>query len=216
MQAPVSINIQSQTCWLTAQRTLFWEEEQSLILSDLHFGKTGHFRKSGIAVPTSVFVEDLQRLFAQIQYFKPTRLIIVGDMFHSHQNQEIAHFVKWRNDIGHIQIQLVKGNHDILKDTFYHNSGIEVHESIQGIKGFGFVHDPAQISNEDSYMFTGHIHPGVRIKTGSRQTLSFPCFYFGVQYAILPAFSMFTGYVNIKPKAADTVYAIVNNTLVKV
>ena len=30
---------------------MFWEEEKALIVSDLHFGKTGHFRKSGIAVP---------------------------------------------------------------------------------------------------------------------------------------------------------------------
>jgi metallophosphoesterase superfamily enzyme len=54
-----------------------------LIVSDLHFGKTGHFRKSGIAVPQSVYKKDLQRLFHQVQYFQPRKLIVVGDLFHS-------------------------------------------------------------------------------------------------------------------------------------
>ncbi|HEY4936402.1 MAG TPA: metallophosphoesterase, partial [Puia sp.] len=62
MQTPVSHKILDQQFWLTTDRTMFWEEEKALIVSDLHFGKTGHFRKSGIAVPPSVFKEDLQRL----------------------------------------------------------------------------------------------------------------------------------------------------------
>jgi len=60
-----------------------------LIISDLHFGKTGHFRKSGIAVPQGVYKEDLQRLVSQIQYFQPSQLIIVGDFFHSQLNKEL-------------------------------------------------------------------------------------------------------------------------------
>ena len=82
MHTPVSHKIRSHQFWLTTDRTMFWEEERALIVSDLHFGKTGHFRKSGIAIPPSVYKEDLQRLIIQIQYFQPRELIIVGDMFH--------------------------------------------------------------------------------------------------------------------------------------
>ena len=62
MQAPVLHKLHQQTLWLTAQRSIFWEEQKTLIVSDLHFGKTGHFRKSGIPVPQTIYKEDLQRL----------------------------------------------------------------------------------------------------------------------------------------------------------
>ncbi len=68
---PFHTKFLNQQFWLTTDRTMYWEEEKALIVSDLHFGKTGHFRKSGIAVPASVYKEDLQRLIVQIQYFQP-------------------------------------------------------------------------------------------------------------------------------------------------
>src|ERR1051325_5912256 len=109
MQAPVLYKLNQQNLWLSAQRMVFWEEEKALIVSDLHFGKTGHFRKSGIPVPQSVYKEDLQRLVSQLQYFQPRQLIVVGDMFHSHANKELELFKKWRHDFPHLVIRLVKG-----------------------------------------------------------------------------------------------------------
>ncbi len=66
-------------------------------------------------MPQSVYKEDIQRLIAQIQYFKPKSLIVVGDMFHSTANKELELFAKWRNDFTYLEIHLIKGNHDILK-----------------------------------------------------------------------------------------------------
>ena len=109
---------------LSAGRCIFWEEEKALILSDLHFGKTGHFRKHGIAVPQTIFKEDMQRLTAQVQYFKAAQLIIVGDLFHSHANKEMELFLKWRTDFAQLNIKLIIGNHDILTKTWYNEANI--------------------------------------------------------------------------------------------
>src|SRR5690349_23713037 len=106
--------IYKNTFWLSLQRCVYWEEQNALIVSDLHFGKTGHFRKSGIAVPQAVYKEDLHRLVHLIQYFQPKQLIVVGDLFHSHQNKELELFQRWREDLSGLPIHLVKGNHDIL------------------------------------------------------------------------------------------------------
>ncbi len=84
---------------VSAQKCLYWEEEKALILSDLHLGKSGHFRKNGIAVPQHVFKEDMQRLFSLIQFYSPQKVIIAGDLFHSRSNKEHDFFVRWRNDI---------------------------------------------------------------------------------------------------------------------
>ena len=226
MQSPFPHKISNQQLWLTSDRTLYWEEEKSLIVSDLHFGKTGHFRKSGIAVPQSVYKEDLQRLVVQIQYFQPKQLIIVGDMFHSHENREMELFLKWRSDLPHLDIQLVRGNHDILKEGWYADAGIRLSHSTLSMNRFHFVHDISDLANDNgsfaesvsgsaAYFFSGHIHPGIRIQGLGKQSLCFPCFYFGRKYAVLPAFSRFTGVAIIDPEENEQVFAIVNNTLVR-
>lgn len=226
MQSPVSHKILNQQFWLTTDRTMFWEEEKTLIVSDLHFGKTGHFRKSGIAVPSAIYKEDLQRLIVQIQYFQPGELIIVGDMFHSSANKELELFLKWRSDLSGINIRLVRGNHDILREDWYAGAGIQLSLQTHSRRQFHFIHDISDqlekkegyIANErgkSSYFFSGHMHPGIRIQGAGRQSLCFPCFYFNKKYAILPAFSRFTGVAMIYPDAEEQVFAIVNQELIR-
>lgn len=224
MQAPVKHIINGQTLWLSVHRVIFWEEAKALLLSDLHFGKTGHFRKAGIAVPQNLYKEDLQRLFQLILFFRPEQLIIVGDMFHSDANKEMDFFAKWRQDFEHLHIQLVKGNHDILKDDLYKQMGISVCDSgittctAENDGSFIFTHDVATIdfNTVDKYVFSGHIHPGIRINGLGKQSLAFPCFYFGEQFAVLPAFSKFTGLARIDVYKNDDVFALVNDSVVKI
>jgi DNA ligase-associated metallophosphoesterase len=194
---------------------LFWEEEKALIVSDLHFGKTGHFRKAGIAVPQSIYKEDLQRLISQLQYFQPKQLIVVGDMFHSHENKELDWFKKWRFNFPDLSIKLIKGNHDVLQDSWYRESAVTVYEKSLQLTPFHFLHDPLQTSQEN-YYFSGHIHPGVRIEGLARQSLRFPCFYFSTDFCVLPAFSLFTGLSLVEQKPGDVVFAIINQSIVAV
>lgn len=198
--------------WLSADRCIYWEEQQSLIISDLHFGKTGHFRKSGIAVPQSIYKEDLQRLVNQVQFYKPQQLIIVGDLFHSVANKELDFFKKWRNDFSNLHIQLVKGNHDILKKEWYAEANIAVTDHHLHLGNFCFVHDISEAcppSDYINYYFSGHIHPCVLLKGIAKQIISLPCYYFNDKFAVLPAFSKFTGGASIEPKPADNVFAII-------
>jgi DNA ligase-associated metallophosphoesterase len=232
MQKPIPYRIREQQIWLSSGRSVFWEEEQALILSDLHFGKTGHFRKSGIAVPQSVYKEDLQRLVSQIQYFQPKQLIIVGDLFHSRANKELELFKKWRENFPDLIIHLVKGNHDILEEDWYRKANISLSNDSLLLRDFHFTHDisanlptlnpvNSQRSTTNShrstanYSFSGHIHPGIRIDGAGKQSLCFPCFYFGKKYAVLPAFSRFTGVALIQPEKNENVFAIVGDKILQ-
>ncbi|HNF43997.1 MAG TPA: ligase-associated DNA damage response endonuclease PdeM [Ferruginibacter sp.] len=204
---------------LHGNRTVFWEQEKALIVSDLHIGKTGHFRKSGIPVPPSVTREDMQRLVDNIQFFKPARLIIVGDLFHSLENKEHDWFLKWRNDFPGVEFILVKGNHDIIADTWYTNANITVAEKSLRQNGFLFVHhieDVTEKDLEENYCFSGHIHPAVVIRGLGKQSLRFPCFYFTEQYAVLPAFGKFTGTYMVEPSKKEKAFAVVNNSVIQV
>lgn len=255
MLATISYRLQDNTFWLLAQRAVYWEEQKTIILADLHLGKTGHFRKEGIAVPQAVFKEDLHRLFDIIQQYKPEQLIIAGDMFHSKMNKEIDLFTRWRRDISQLPIHLVKGNHDILHKDHYTHADITVTDCSMPIGRFCFVHDMndvketgtneiqgpqeeyrpgavekspvkkrskqdgcAPIENKESnyYYISGHIHPGVVLKTGTRQSICLPCYYFGGTYAVLPAFSAFTGTYPVSPKKNDNIFAIVKGGVIKV
>lgn len=216
MTAPVLHTLEEQHFWLSPERVLFWEEEKMLIVADLHFGKTGHFRKNGIAVPQSVYQQDLQRLFHQISFFKPEKVLIVGDFFHSLQNREMDFFLKWRNDLQSLPFILVQGNHDILRKEWYQEAAIDLVEQYQ-LHSFLFIHDEADLKdNDDLFVFSGHLHPGCIIRGTGKQSLRFPCFYFTDRNCILPAFSHFSGLAIVEPKKKDHVFAIVNQSIIKI
>jgi len=204
---------------LSSNRTLFWEQEKILILSDLHLGKTGHFRKAGIGVPAAVMKEDMQRFVAAIQFFKPSQAVIVGDLFHSVENKEHELFLKWRNDLLHVPVLLIKGNHDIVPETWYKNAGIETVKKIWRKNNFLFVHQIEDVQPEEiqavDYFFSGHIHPAVCIKGLGKQSLRFPCFFFTSKYAVLPAFGKFTGTYLIEPKINETAFSIVEDSVIQ-
>jgi DNA ligase-associated metallophosphoesterase len=215
---PVKFEIRKEEFWLSPGKMIWHPAQKTLIIADLHFGKTGHFRKSGIPVPQSVFKQDLHELFAGIQFYKPQKLLIVGDMFHSKANKELDLFLKWRNDLSHLHIHLIKGNHDILNDQYYAVTAIQVDPHCN-IGQFSFIHDIADVDaneNDKQFYFSGHLHPGISLSGGSRQSLHFPCFYFTKTYAVLPAFSAFSGRCMIRPKKGENVFAIVNNSIVQI
>ena len=210
--------IHEQHFWLSAQRSIYWEEQKTMIVSDTHFGKTGHFRKSGIAVPQQVYKEDLQRFFSLATDLKPERILVVGDFFHSTDNEEHNLFLRWKNDFNSLQITLIKGNHDILGNTWYENAGIQLIEDFYEIGQFRFQHDPAEndfLIKENTFVFSGHVHPGIQMRGIGKQSLRFPCFYFTQKQCILPAFSKFSGLAIVKPKKQDQVYAIANDNIIK-
>lgn len=210
--------IHEQHFWLSAQRSIYWEEQKTMIVSDTHFGKTGHFRKSGIAVPQQVYKEDLQRFFSLATDLKPERILVVGDFFHSTDNEEHNLFLRWKNDFNSLQITLIKGNHDILGNTWYENAGIQLIEDFYEIGQFCFQHDPSEndfLVKENTFVFSGHVHPGIQMRGIGKQSLRFPCFYFTQNQCILPAFSKFSGLAIVKPKKQDQVYAIANDNIIK-
>jgi uncharacterized protein len=168
-------------------------------------------------VPQAVFREDMQRFITLLQFFKPEQVIIVGDLFHSDDNKEHELFLKWRKDLSQFSILLVKGNHDILKRQWYKESAITIVDDELEIDQFVFTHNCSnKIFSNELYIFSGHIHPAIRINGRGKQSLKFPCFYFGERYAVLPAFGKFTGMHSIEPRKNENIFAIVENSILPI
>lgn len=219
MQNPVPYLLHQQHFWIFPERCLYWEEEKTLVIADLHLGKTGHFRKEGIAVPQSMYKADLQRLMAMLYFCKAERLIIAGDFTHSSQNKEMELFLKWRKDFASLQIDLVKGNHDILHDQWYKDAAVDLHAKELIVNRFLFRHEPEEDAGTERsdilYGFCGHVHPGIVLKGAGKQSLKFPCFYFKKDYCILPAFSRFTGMYLVKRAAKEKVFAVTPTEIIR-
>lgn len=214
----ISFSWLGETFLLHHQRCMYWEKEKMLILSDMHVGKSGHFRKEGIAIPQQVYQNDLNRLFAMIALFNPQEVMLVGDLFHSRANKEWEWFADMRNQIPDIQFTLVLGNHDVLPRGVAENMHLQLCHRLD--KGpFQFLHNANDVLQDDksiSGFISGHVHPSVMIPSGMRQKMRLPCFHFTGNTCTLPAFSIFTGNYTIKPKASDRVFVITANEVISV
>ena len=205
-----TIDLVHQKLRLLPERAIYWQKKKTLLVADLHIGKSTHFRKHGIAVPARVATSNLDKLSQTIENYDIEHIIILGDLFHSKINQEWEVFVKWRKDYTSIEVSLVIGNHDILKKEQYHSAIINVFRKLS-VGPFLCIHDIHQVKNKKQvtpYILSGHVHPAVELRNKGRQRLKLPCFYFGQNYGILPAFGSFTGTHIIKPKENDQIFII--------
>ena len=212
----MKIAIKDEELILAKERALFFPQQKLLVISDLHLGKSAHFRKAGVQVPSTLAQNDLKRLSTIIDRYEPERLLINGDMFHHELNTDIDEFEKWKENYPSLNFILVKGNHDRLANKNYQDLGIQIHEPSYCTDKFCFIHDSTHCKEEVLYPISGHIHPGITIVGKAKQRLSFPCFYFSKEYALLPAFSAFTGLFNLKSKKGDDVYAVTPTKVIKV
>ncbi len=209
------INCKGENLTLDQERALYWSKKKTLVLSDIHIGKSAHFRRSGIPVPNSVSFTDLHRLSTLIRKYRPENLWITGDMFHNKLNSDVSAFLQWKKDFRSLNFRLIKGNHDALKNEELQALDLEINNKEHLVFPFRFTHDQPVVKDE-YYNICGHLHPGIVLYGKAKQQLKFPCFYFGQHHAILPAFSIFTGLKTLKPEKGDFFYAITPSGVISV
>lgn len=190
--------------------TVFWEQEEMLLISDVHLGKINHFRKFGAAVPHNALYANYELLNRVLDHFKPRYLCFLGDLFHSSINMEWPLFTHWISTL-ETSVILVSGNHDIISPVRYESIGIKIVDELR-LGPFLLTHHPTL--EEGYFNFSGHIHPAIKLRGKGRQSLRLPCFFKSENQMILPAFGKFTGTHTLKPGDSDQVYAIARNEVV--
>ena len=104
---------------------VFWEEQKTLLLADVHLGKVAHFRKNGIAVPRKAEGAFYQKITALLAEFPIARFLFLGDLFHSFQNNEWLLFTAWVKQ-QKASMVLVEGNHDVIPAAQFEQIGLQV------------------------------------------------------------------------------------------
>ncbi len=212
----MQIILKNNTFTLLPQKAIWWEEEETILISDLHIGKIAHFRKAGIAVPAKAAEQNFVRLDKIMKDYFVKRIIFIGDLFHSDVNSEWERFCSWRTQHSEVDMLLILGNHDRFPLKHYEDICLTVYQNEFQVRGFTLAHHPKELAEENEYTISGHIHPVIRLEGLANQRLKFPCFYFGRQQAILPSFGSFTGGYAIEVQEGDQVVAVVEDKLIKI
>ncbi|HVW98507.1 MAG TPA: ligase-associated DNA damage response endonuclease PdeM [Mucilaginibacter sp.] len=214
----INFKLLDQDLLLLPQKAIYWIQERALIVADVHLGKVGHFRKAGIAVPRDMEQNELSELSDLVFEHKPEKLIFLGDFFHSDINSDWDWFILWRSQFPKLEIILIRGNHDIIDDSYYHRLNIHLYDRLF-IAPFLLLHAPLdteELQLEEGYVFCGHIHPGIRLMGRGRQNITLACFAFGQHQAILPSFGKFTGRVAVRSNKTDRIFAIAQDKVVAI
>ncbi len=198
---------------LHAHRALFWPARNCLVVSDLHLGKAAHLRKGGLAIPEGQDDQTLKRLTGLLDLFRPQRLLVLGDLFHSSHNLAWPGFETWAK-AQPCTVELVPGNHDVLDPVRYHDAGIIVHDVVLELSPFVLTHDGGSSTRIGT--ISGHVHPGIVLSGQGRQRIRVPAFLISEQRVLLPAFGTSTGLYPVKPRSNDRVFACTGKEVMEV
>jgi len=207
--ATLEITWAGEKLLLLPEKGVFWPRESTLLVADLHLGKAAAFRRSGIAVPETTTLHDLQRLETMLLETGSRRLVILGDFFHAAAGRQPAMMEAvraWCGQSGRPQILLVPGNHDRKAGPPPEGWNLKSADPEWKAPPFLFCHEPRE---ETGYhVLSGHVHPAISLRDRFGSGLRAPCFCFGKRRAILPAFGSFTGMHNVQPAPEERIFAV--------
>lgn len=213
----IDVELKGEKLTLYAERAAFWHRESALLIADPHWGKAATFRAGGIPVPSGTTNEAISRLESLIAQTNPDKVIFLGDLLHAkpgRSKQMFGALEQWRKSHAGLDVLLVRGNHDRRAGDPPSELRFNCVDAPLRIAPFALAHHPT--SDPDAYVIAGHVHPAIRIHGPGRQSERLPCFFFGKDHAILPAFGDFTGLADVDPAETDRVYAIAEDKVVLV
>ena len=207
------------TLELLPDRAVYWPEHQALLIADVHFGKAAAFRAHSIAVPGGITKADLARITALLEQTGAKHLYILGDLWHAKEGlapQTVVLIREWRVQNAALNVTLVKGNHDRRCGELPSDLDIETADEPFVLGDLTLAHDPAKYSiHNTQYMLAGHIHPCVRLEGAAYVSHRLPCFWFGENIGVLPAFGSFTGCARILPEEDDRIFVMVEGKVIE-
>ncbi len=165
----------SGALWIAAEKTL--------VVSDLHFGKSDRIaRRGGTLIPPYENTDTLERLDADISKHSPAKVICLGDSFDDLDGVaalDDSHRATLTRLQAGRQWIWIEGNHDPgpVDVGGTHRAEVEI-----GNVAFRHIATPATPE------VSGHYHPKLAITGRSR-----PCFVYDKTRLILPAYGTYTG-----------------------
>ena len=178
-----------QTFELAGEAALFWPQQSTLLLSDLHLEKASAFASSGQMLPPYDSLSTLHDIAALVGQYQPERIISLGDNFHDDAGE-----VRLPPDASALLQRLV-AQADWVWITGNHDRNLEARwggQSVEELVLSGIMLRHEALRGEAAPEISGHFHPKYRQNLRGR-IVSRRCFVRGPRKLIMPAFGAFTG-----------------------
>lgn len=193
---------------------MYWPLERTLIVADLHWGKSETFAALGVPIALGQTDDELERLDRALYATGARKLLVLGDLIHGPHALAphiVARIGAWRATHD-VELTLVAGNHDRWVSELPEPWRIDARIACLEAGPFRFCHHPQPHPNR--YVFAGHLHPTVKL-AGGGDALRLPCFYFDDGVGVLPAFNAFTNGVVMGFAETAQVYAVADGEIVQ-
>lgn len=183
------------------QGAMWWAQEETLIVSDLHLEKGSSYARRGQLLPPYDTGATLSLVEALVRQYTPGRVISLGDSFHD-PAAEARLCETDRQRVRRLTAQTewwwVEGNHD--PDPPASLGGQAAHEL--RLRSCVFRHEPTGEPGE----IAGHLHPVARV-SGRGRSLRRKCFITDGRALVMPSLGTFTGGLNVLDPAIAGLFA---------
>ncbi|MEM1309925.1 MAG: ligase-associated DNA damage response endonuclease PdeM, partial [Cyanobacteria bacterium P01_H01_bin.153] len=204
-----------QTLQLLPEKAVYLPEQQALLVSDVHLGKSETFQHFGIPIPSQVNQATLERLQRAHARTQAQQLFVLGDLFHAQAGMVDEVIDSWLKFLAATQLDahLILGNHDRALVEELSQFSLTCYTTPIELNGILLSHEPLPVS--DGLNICGHVHPCVQLgDKGDR--LRLPCFYWEAQLnrLTLPSFGDFTGGYTVSISHETAAYAIAEDAII--
>jgi len=181
---------------------LWWPEERTLVVADLHLEKGSSFARRGQMLPPYDTMATLKRLAAVMARMAPVRVVALGDSFHDRQGGDRlneADRATLRAMTAVSEWIWIAGNHD--PEPPRDLGGWATGEL--SIGPLTFRHEPLPGNRPGE--IAGHLHPTARL-VGRGRSIRRRCFATDGKRLILPAFGTLAGGLNVLDEAFRPIF----------
>jgi metallophosphoesterase superfamily enzyme len=166
--------------WLSGDRTLFFEQDRTLVVADIHWGYAQSHRRAGNLLPLWGNEAAAERLRRVVRHYEPRQMIWLGDSLHKPDETEAAE--AFLEEMAHVETIVIAGNHDRkwpranrtefrLGDRFFHHGHL------------------ARELEPHVIEVIGHLHPALSWGDGAGLSLKMHALVQGPRRIVLPSFS---------------------------
>lgn len=211
-----TITVGGESLTLLPEKAALHAQSRTLLVADAHIGKAVSFRKLGVPVPRGTTSQTLAVLATLMARWSVERVVFLGDFLHapgSHAASTLGAVARWRAQHAQLVLTLVRGNHDHRAGDPPPALGIDTVDEPLVLGGLALCHHP--LPRKQGYVLAGHLHPCVSLGGRAHDRLRLPCFWFGPQVGVLPAFGAFTGTHAIRTLPGDRVFALTGEQVVE-
>jgi len=187
-----------------ASGALFWADERTLLVADLHLEKGSSYARRRVLLPPYDSAASLAQLAMLVAKYAPRRVVALGDSFHDRRGDERigeAERVLLRSLQQGRDWIWIAGNHD--PDVPRGVGGEAMAELRLG--GLLLRHEPS--AGETSGEIAGHLHPVAHVLSPSGSVRR-RCFVSDRMRCIMPAFGAFAGGLNFRDVAFADLFGL--------